>query len=376
MSVDKHFKVDYVLDVPEALKSRVNRIYLNFIQDCMTELEQVKAQPIGDYVGKISKNKRDGQGCIRMQNGDIYKGAFKNDKRHGTGICQFASGALYKGDWRDDMPNGQGILFSGSNEIIEGRFENGAAPHGRVKILFTDGSFYDGNYANHRRHGQGVMFYPNGEWYEGEWNNDKRIGRGKMHFQNKIIYKGQFIEDRADGDGQIEDQHNNFFQVEQGEQEDGLDSGCIQNGRLWGKCSISFQNGDTFIGIFKDGRPNGYGEMFYKNSLPSLQAGIEFEQAHYKGQFKQGKREGKGKMVWSDGSVFDGVWFNDERVKGTMIMRDGWIYKGNFKNDKFHGDNEMLMMPNMLIYQGKFIKGRTCNVGMILFPSGDVYYGQ
>ena len=109
-----------------------------------------------------------------------------------------------------------------------------------MKILFTDGSYYDGSYTNHRSHGQGVMFYPNGEWYEGEWNNDKRIGRGKMHFQNKIIYKGQFIEDRADGDGQIEDQHNNFFQVEQGEQEDGLDSGCIQNGRLWGKCSISF----------------------------------------------------------------------------------------------------------------------------------------
>jgi len=49
------------------------------------------------------------------------------------------------------------------------------------------------------------------------------------------------------------------------------------------KCSISFTNGDKFIGIFKEGKPNGYGEMFYKNSLPSLTPGIEFEIAKYTG---------------------------------------------------------------------------------------------
>ena len=164
--------------------------------------------------------------------------------------------------------------------------------------------------------------------------------------------------------------------MEQGEDERGRDSGRILNGRLQGKCSISFQNGDTFIGKFKDGRPNGYGEMYYKNSIKSLQGGVEFEQAHYKGQFRLGKREGKGKMVWSDGSVFDGQWYNDERVFGTMIMRDGWVYKGGFKDDKFHAENGMLLMPNTLIYQGKFEKGRTSNVGMILYHNGDIYYGQ
>ncbi len=46
--------------------------------------------------------------------------------------------------------------------------------------------------------------------------------------------------------------------------------------------------------------------MYYKNSLLSTQNGVEYEIGHYKGQFRQGKREGKGKMIWSDGSVFDG----------------------------------------------------------------------
>ena len=76
---------------------------------------------------------------------------------------------------------------------------------------------------------------------------------------------------------------------------------------------ISFTNGDTFIGIFKDGRPNGYGEMTYKNSVASTSPGLEYEMAQYKGQFRSGKRDGKGKMVWADGSVFEGTWSNDER---------------------------------------------------------------
>ena len=73
---------------------------------------------------------------MRMSNGDVYKGAFKNGKRHGAGTCQFSTGALYKGEWRDDKPHGTGVLFSGSNELIECRFEKGMVAGGRVKMLF------------------------------------------------------------------------------------------------------------------------------------------------------------------------------------------------------------------------------------------------
>lgn len=43
--------------------------------------------------------------------------------------------------------------------------------------------------------------------------------------------------------------------------------------------SIQFSNGDYFIGIFKDGRPNGEGMMFYKQSIKSTSSGMEFEVA-------------------------------------------------------------------------------------------------
>ena len=72
-------------------------------------------------------------------------------------------------------------------------------------------------------------------------------------------------------------------------------------------------------------------------------------------------------MVWADGSVFDGIWLNDERFKGRMVMSNGFIYKGSFLNDQFHGDDGELLMPNMLIYKGKFTNGKTNTMGMIMY---------
>ena len=103
---------------------------------------------------------------------------------------------------------------------------------------------------------------------------------------------------------------------------------------------MSFANGDKFIGNYKDGRPNGYGELSYKNSLLCLTPGVEFEVGQYRGEFRLGKREGQGKMVWADGSSFTGTWKGDERLNGKMIMANGCVYVGSFKNDKFHGPNE------------------------------------
>lgn len=131
-----------------------------------------------------------------------------------------------------------------------------------------------------------------------------------------------------------------------------------------------------FRGEYKDGRPNGFGEMYYQNSIKSVAAGLHFELAYYKGNFRNGKREGKGKMVWQDGTSFEGIWKNDSRYKGRMIMDNGCVYIGRFVNDQANGPCEMLLMPSMVIYQGSFQEGSTSPVGMLLYPNGSIYYGQ
>ena len=102
--------------------------------------------------------------------GDIYKGMFKNDMRHGQGICMFGSGAIYKGDWRDDKPHGQGLLYSGQCEVIEGRFYAGKVPNQKVRMMMSDGTYFEGPIVNNKRHGSNCYcLYENGEEFFGEF---------------------------------------------------------------------------------------------------------------------------------------------------------------------------------------------------------------
>lgn len=198
-----------------------------------------------------------------------------------------------------------------------------------------------------------------------------------MKFLNGGTYKGQFINDQADGDCQYEDASKNLFQNETGVEKDSKDTGALMNGRLQNLCSVSFTNGDYFKGIFKDGMPNGKGKMYYKTSVKSMITGIEYETAQYEGNFRNGKRDGYGKMVWADGSSFVGTWKNDERHHGTMIMtQSGCVYKGKFKNDIIHDKNGILMLPSFVIYQGEFFQGKTRPLSLLMFQNGDIYYGQ
>lgn len=46
------------MKVPEAIKSRINRAYISFVEDCLEELAPVKKQPLDEYNGTMSKNMR------------------------------------------------------------------------------------------------------------------------------------------------------------------------------------------------------------------------------------------------------------------------------------------------------------------------------
>ena len=81
-------------------------------------------------------------------------------------------------------------------------------------------------------------------------------------------------------------------------------------------------------------------------------------------------------MYWADGSSFEGIWKDDMRYEGKMIMSNGCIYEGTFKNDKFHCKMAKLFLPSMVIYEGEFKNGKTRPIAKLLYPLGDIYYGQ
>ena len=95
---------------------------------------------------------------------------------------------------------------------MEARFDGWKLQDGHVKILFTNGEFYEGNIKDNNRELTGKMFYKNGDVFEGEWFKDKRGGnRGKITTLDGNKLTGQFIKDLADGSVEYEDKEGNIF---------------------------------------------------------------------------------------------------------------------------------------------------------------------
>lgn len=58
------------------------------------------------------------------------------------------------------------------------------------KIVFDDGSTYQGEFKNDLMHGSGVIRYPNGDAYVGTFDSDKKHGTGS-YFDMQNMYRMQ-----------------------------------------------------------------------------------------------------------------------------------------------------------------------------------------
>ena len=58
----------------------------------------------------------------------------------------------------------------------------------------------------------------------------------------------------------------------------------------------------------------------------------------YYGEYNEGKKEGQGKQVWLDYTIYEGFWENDlPEYRGRMIYPNGDVYEGNWHEGKRHG---------------------------------------
>ena len=96
----------------------------------------------------------------------------------------------------------------------------------------------------------------------------------------------------------------------------------------------------------------------------------------YLGQFKNGKKHGKGKMFYSDKSYYDGDWFNDLKMgHGQLTLANGDKYEGTFKNNLMEGYGNYFY-KNGRIYEGQFINGFMEGKGIYKFTTGNQYIGD
>lgn len=91
--------------------------------------------------------------------------------------------------------------------------------------------------------------------------------------------------------------------------------------------------------------------------------------SEYKGSFKDFKRDGDGKFIFSDSSVYEGMFFNGTRHGFGTLVAFACCYKGFWENDAIHGLGQ-LNCTNGTVVEGVWNKGNLRS-GKLTFNGGE-----
>jgi hypothetical protein len=334
----------------------------------------------GTYDGEVNKrSERHGQGTFIYTDGRTYVGMFKNDMMHGEGTFTYPDGRKYVGMFKDDMKDGEGTFTFPNGQIQEGMFSKNV-PHGKGKLSNSKtGEYYDGDFVNNMKQGSGTYKFANGDKYVGEWKDDNINGSGKMTYNDGYVYDGEWMDGKKHGKGTYnypdgETTYEGEFKYDKlsglgvykhvtpdyvfeyrGNHEDGFRHGegiikTIYKGKIermfvtYNKEQMisgkgrriehdgtieegEFENKKIIIG--KRTGPNNaytYEGTFDTNEKPLKGVMTVYNEPvndesrswiwTYTGRYLNGKRHGYGKMTWSNGQIYEGMWKDDEQSPG------------------------------------------------------------
>ncbi|XP_075460973.1 MORN repeat-containing protein 1 isoform X3 [Ascaphus truei] len=193
----------------------------------------------------------------------------------------------YIGDMKKQLRHGYGLyVYANSFFRYEGEWKSGKK-HGHGKLLFKDGSYYEGEFVNGEINGNGLRYWASsGNIYSGEFRSGELHGHGVMQYKDGGRYEGEFVLGIRAGHGLLVD-----------------------------------HKGQTYSGAFHKNKKNGEGQMSFKNG------------DHFEGDWVLDQRQGHGVLHCLDGTIYEGQWRNDVfNGQGTMIHCSGVIYDGLWIN--------------------------------------------
>lgn len=243
--------------------------------------------------------------CEEVKTSD-YEGTVCDGKYHGEGLQFKSDGSKhYRGSFVEGKYEGTGTLFL-SDGRLEASFRNGKI-EGPGKIILEDGHlFFDGSYKKNYKSGFGKSYYVNGGTYVGEYKNDLYHGQGELLYrpntEKSFHYVGSFKYGEFDGQGEIKGS-NNYSYV------GGFKAGVF--------------HGDG-VGIFEASSDKDlikrYGED-YASLNPNM---TSVSAVRYEGEYKKGNRSGLGKMEYSNGDTYAGLFKAGQPTEnGKHFDKDG-----------------------------------------------------
>ena len=128
--------------------------------------------------------------------------------------------------------------------------------------------------------------------------------------------------------------------------------------------TITYQNGDKYVGDLKNGLKHGKGIYYYKNGNK------------YEGDWKDDKREGRGTFFFVNGDKYEGECKNDKaNGKGVKYFKNGDRYDGDWKDDTMDGRG-ILYSANGNKFCGEFKNNNVEGKQVFYWNDGDIQMGD
>ena len=173
-----------------------------------------------------------------------------------------------------------------------------------------------------------------------------------INFAEGIKYIGEFKNGKSEGYGQ--DYYLNGDKYE----------GDFKNNLYEGYGIFNYLSLDKYEGEFKKGKAEGYGVFYNSNG------------GKYEGEFKNGVKDGYGIEYYFNGKKYEGEFYNDLKDGfGILYNRNRELYIGEFLND-FKDGIGILYYSNGDKYKGEFRKDLREGYGKYYFIEGDIYEGE
>ena len=123
----------------------------------------------------------------------------------------------------------------------------------------------------------------------------------------------------------------------------------------------------TWSGGCVNGKASGKGRLFWRNKHGT---------GSQEGEYREGKRHGRGVAIWSGGGRYEGDYRDDKRHgHGTLALADGSRYEGQWRNNKYHGRGTMIWADGSR-YEGEYSNGKPHGQGITTLANGERYEGQ
>ena len=132
-----------------------------------------------------------------------------------------------------------------------------------------------------------------------------------------------------------------------------------------GVLRVALGGEDYYLGEVKNGKFEGKGRIVV------VSKGVEYE-----GDWHANMRHGKGVEKWADGKVYKGDFVKDTKEGfGDFSYPDGSSYTGNFHQNLFNGYGIFYRLGKYE-YSGNFLNGFKHGKGKINYENGDYYEGE